>query len=384
MITSNPDSKIRVGVLVSTLPTGGAERVTFNVLTRLDPDKFESEVYFLKEPGTIGQSLLDHGIRGFSRIQRLRFDPFLIVRLTRRVRAFSPDVFLVLNCHRNAKFWGGLCSLFADTGAMVIAVHNTGTMNSKRSFNVIDRLFLASISSVIALSDSHARYIEHIDGFNPDRITIIENGIVPQVYENADAEKTRTLRHQLDIGQNDKIVMMVAGLRPEKAHEALIQAASILAPNRPEIKFLIVGDGPRREELERMTLTHKVQNSVVFLGERKDVSDLLHIADAVVLPSHPAVETLPLAVMEAMAAGVPVVASKVGSVPDMIEDGVNGRLISPADGEELAAVLVDLFDNESVARAIAAAAGRTVREKYTLDRMVSKYASLFERLARRD
>ena len=124
-----------------------------------------------------------------------------------------------------------------------------------------------------------------------------------------------------------------------------------------------------------------VEDHVLFVGEREDVADLLHVADIFVLPSRPAVETLPLSVMEAMAAGVPVIASAVGSVPDMIEDGVNGKLIPPADGDKLAVAIEDLLSNPTAAKKIAEAGTRTVLDRYTLDRMVGNYTKLFERLA---
>jgi glycosyltransferase involved in cell wall biosynthesis len=254
-------------------------------------------------------------------------------------------------------------------------------MDSQKNFNNIDRLFLASTPSIIALSRSHARYLERIDGIQQGKITIIENGIVPALYERADPDTTRSLRNAFGFHEHDKVVIMVAGLRPEKAHEALLRAANILTPDRPDIRFLIVGEGPRRQELEQLAHRLNLRHRAVFAGERHDVPDLLHVADILVLPSYAAVETLPLTIMEAMAAGVPVIASAVGSIPDMIEDGVNGKLISPGNGEELAAAITQLLDNEPLAKTIASAAGRTVRERYSLEQMIEKYSTLFERMA---
>ena len=379
--SSRPKEKIRVAVLVSTLPTGGAERVTFNVLTGLDPQRFESEVYFLKEPGTVGTKLLAQGVRGFPRLWRHRYDPLVVLRLSRRLRVFSPHIFLILHCHRNAMFWGGLCSFFADTGSRVIAVHHTGTMASHKNFENVDRWFLSSTRAIIALSKSHAEYLERVDGIEPRKITIIENGIVPELYNRTSPERVTALRQELGIAADHKVVMMVAGLRAEKAHESVIGAAKALTGDRPYLRFLIVGDGPRRRELEAMTERLGVRAHVIFLGERSDIPDLLHVANVLVLPSHNAVETLPLAIMEAMAAGVPVIASRVGSVPDMIVDGINGKLISPANAEELAAAITELIEKPELARAIADAGRRTVHERYTLEKMILNYTRLFERLA---
>jgi glycosyltransferase involved in cell wall biosynthesis len=278
-------------------------------------------------------------------------------------------------------FWGGLCSLFADTGRRAIAVHHTGTMASEKNFVGVDRLFLGSTAAIIALSPLHAQYIERVDGIPQSRQTIIENGIVTDKYMTPREDAVRLIRESIGISDGDKVVMIVAGLRPEKAHEAVLRAASVLAPSHTHVRFLIVGDGPRRAELEQMAQQLNVADRVHFVGERNDVSDLLHAADIFILPSHPAVETLPLSVMEAMAAGVPVIASAVGSVPDMIEDGVNGRLIPPADGDRLARVIEELLGDPAATKRIAEAGTRTVLERYTLDRMVENYTKLFAGLA---
>lgn len=256
-------------------------------------------------------------------------------------------------------------------------------MASHKNFENIDRWFLSSTRAIIALSRSHADYLERVDGIEPGKITIIENGIVPELYNRTSLEGLTALRQELGITADHKVVIMVAGLRPEKAHESVIEAAKTLTSDRPSLKFLIVGDGPRRHELEEMTERLGVRGDVIFLGERNDIPDLLHLANVLVLPSHPAVETLPLAIMEAMAAGVPVVASRVGSVPDMIVDGVNGKLISPANSRELAVAIADLLDNPALAHTIADAGRRTVHDRYTLEKMILNYTRLFERLADR-
>ena len=123
---------------------------------------------------------------------------------------------------------------------------------------------------------------------------------------------------------------------------------------------------------------------MLFLGERDDVPVLLALSDVLVLPSHDAVETLPLAILEAMAAGVPVVASAVGSVPDVIEDGVNGRLIAPADAHGLAGAVRDIMDDRAKSAQMAHNAGETVRTRYGVGRMVAGYQALFESLVTGD
>jgi glycosyltransferase involved in cell wall biosynthesis len=136
-----------------------------------------------------------------------------------------------------------------------------------------------------------------------------------------------------------------------------------------------------RESLDSKREALGLAERVRFLGRRSDIPELLHLSDVLVLPSHPAVETLPMAVLEAMAAGVPVVASAVGSVPDIIENGKNGRLIAPADANGLVSAICHIFDNGQETQQIIRRARETVENRYTAERMASKYGELFERLA---
>jgi glycosyltransferase involved in cell wall biosynthesis len=364
----------------STFVVGGAEAVLINLITRLPKDRFDTALYFLKDAGPLGRELLQTGCDGVDRLQRHRMDPTVLFRLSRRLNSFSPDVLFALD-HHNAMLWGGLSSLLSGVPRRVVASHSTGRMNGRKNFKGSDRFFLASVDAVVALSELHAQYLERHEGIDPAKIRIIENGIdVARYAETPAATALDALRKEVGVGTQDHVVMMVAALRPEKAHEALLMAARSIVASREGVKFLIVGDGARRAELERMRDDLDLGAYVTFLGVRSDVPALLAIADTVVLPSHPAVETLPMAVLEAMAAGVPVVASAVGSVPDLIEDKRNGLLIRPADANGLREAICYIIDNKEESVSLAEEARATVQEKYTIERMVSSYAALFERL----
>lgn len=359
---------------------GGAENVLVDLVTRLSTERFETSLYFFRDAGPLGHDLLQRGYSGVEGLQRHRMDPTVLFRLARRLSAFAPHVLLALD-HHNVMFWAGLSSLLAGVPRRVVASHSTGRMNGRRNFKGSDRLFIAGADTVVALSPSHARYLEQQETIDPARIEIIENGIDATRFDSPDPAAAARLHADLGIEEDDRVVVMVAALRPEKAHEALLEAAQSLTSTRGHMKFLVVGDGERRAELKRLRDAMKLERDVLFLGVRKDIPQLLALADVAVLPSHDAVETLPLAVLEAMAAGVPVVASAVGSVPDVIEHGRNGLLIRPADAIGLRDAICYIIDNKEESLALARRARNTVLERYTVDRMVSRYAALFERLA---
>ncbi|UCG51096.1 MAG: glycosyltransferase, partial [Candidatus Latescibacterota bacterium] len=302
-------------------------------------------------------------------------------RLVPRLKRFGPDILFSLD-HHNAMFWGRLSSIAARVPRRVVVSHSTGRMDSRKSFTAFDRLLMRFTDRVVALSATHAAYLRDVEEVDAAKIVVIENGIDATRYEKADRGVVDGLRRELGISDEHRVVAMVAALRPEKAHEALLEAADTLARDRPDLrlKLLIIGDGPRRGALEEMRNRLGLVSSVRFLGVRDDIPALLHLSDVLVLPSHPAVETLPLAVLEAMAAGTPVVASAVGSVPDIIEDGWNGRLIAPADAVGLSQAICHIFDKSQETQQIIEHARETVISRYTVQDMVSKYETLFESL----
>jgi len=379
MIT--PPARIKIAFLASTLPTGGAENVTLNLFSNIDRDRFDVRFFYLKGLGTVGERLSDLGFEQTTHLQKFRFDPLVVPRLVAALRSFSPRILFMLNCHRNAMLWGGMGALLARVPVRIIATHHTGTHRGPRNYADIDRLFLWSTTKILALSQRHADYIRDVDGIDPRKIHIIENGIHTGRYEEVDEGAVAEVRRSLGLGPEHSVVIMVARLHPEKAHDALLKAAHDLVRWRSQIRFLIVGDGPLRQSLMATAVELGLKDHILFLGERNDVATLLHAADVLVLPSRPVIETLPLSVMEAMAAGVPAIASSVGSVPDMITDGENGRLIPPADAAALAAAIREILQDHAAADRIRENARRTVTERFTVSRMVAQYEELFERLA---
>jgi len=372
-------SSIRIAFVASTFEVGGAERVVSEMIRRLDPARFNSQLYFLRNAGTIGRELLDSGVTGVENLQRGRIDPIAVVRLGDCFRRDRPDVVFCLD-HHNAMLWGRIAGLLAGAKALIVASHSTGLYGRRGSFRRSDRMMMRFTRCVVALSETHAAYLRDTEGIDPARIRIVENGIDTERYAKPEGSRSE-VREQFGLTPNDEVVIMVAALRPEKAHETLLAAASKLRNGRPNLRCLIVGDGDRRGELEAMSRRLALDGIVQFLGQRADIDRLLRASDVLVLPSKPVVETLPLCVLEAMAAGVPVVASRVGSVPDLVRDQETGVLIAPADPGELAAGIDYTLGDRSRSAAMAEAARKLVVERYGVGRMVRDYETLFEEMA---
>ncbi len=370
-------NNIRIAFVASSFVVGGAERVMFDLITRLPQERYESRLYFIKGAGTLGTELFQRGIEGAERLLYSRFDIFAFRRLARHLKDFRPHILFCLD-HRNTIILGGLAASTLGIPRRIVASHSTGRFGKKRNFTFVERIFIRGMDRFVAISEAHAAYTREVEGIDAEKIVVIENGIETRRFSKTEPVEIERVRTELGLSSGDRVVIMVAVLRPEKAHEALLDAAKRLVVSYSGLKFLIVGDGPRRAYLEEQKREKQLGENVYFLGQRRDVETLLHLSDILVLPSHPVVETMPLAVLEAMAAGVPVVASAVGSIPELVEDGVSGRLIPPADPVALAAAIAGLLDDEASAGRIAENARRIVEERYSVDRMVSKYEALFE------
>ena len=215
---------------------------------------------------------------------------------------------------------------------------------------------------VVANSSAAAQQLV-TEGVRPARIRVIPNGV------HLDRAVPRPSRPHV------QTIVTVANLRQEKAHEVLIDAAAMLTRRRPNLRFLIVGDGPRRAALETLVDERGLRGNVEFTGHRDDVPAVLAEADLFVLPSRS--EAFPNAAIEAMAAGLPVIASAVGGLLDLIESHRTGVLVPPDNPTALAGAIDGLISTPERAARIGADARATVTARYSFDRMVAAFDALY-------
>jgi glycosyltransferase involved in cell wall biosynthesis len=168
--------------------------------------------------------------------------------------------------------------------------------------------------------------------------------------------------------------MQVARLDPIKNHRLALEAVQQLIRSRPDVQFWIVGEGPERPAIKALCKQLQLESHVKLLGERRDVPELWNAADAAVLTSHS--EGIPLVLIEAMAAGLPVAATNVGGIPEIVTSGAEGQLTAPGDADALAAQL-EAFATSPELRERMGAAGRRRAEGFTEDRMISSYERLY-------
>ena len=369
----------RVEILASTLVTGGAERVIEALVIGLPAHGLPARVLCLHEPGEVGAAIARRGAPVVSRIARRRRDPFAAARLA-TILARNRDAVLFSLDHHDVVFAGSVAARLAGLRHRFLGVHSTGLWGKRSSFSMSDRFVLGSYEGIVALAKTHAEYLVRREGIEERKIRIIPNGVDAGRFRPVRSEAEReALRSALSIPASRFVVAMVAALRPEKNHGMLLDAAGRVKARRDDFIFLVVGEGPEEEQLRRRSRELSLGDTVRFLGRRDDIPSILSASDASVLCSHPVVETFPIAVLEAMSAGLPVVASDVGAVSEMIRDGEEGRIISPGDVEALAGSLVALADAPDARTRMGIKGRARVIRDFTVEGMVGRYAEMFDK-----
>ena len=354
--------RVPVCVVMTRFEPGGTERQMTELIRRLDQNRFAVHVAcFHREGGWLPRvveraaSVTEFPIHGFAK-PATAWQLLAFARWCRRMR-FA----VVQTCDLYANIFG---LPGAALGGVPVRIGSRRELNPDKSLSQIrlQRLAYRYARKVVANSPAAQRILER-EGLAPASIAVIPNGVDLAAFEaRSPAPAIRRF-------------IVVANLRPEKSHETLLAAVAALREECPDIEVEIVGDGPRRREIETLASREGVASNVTFLGHREDVPSLLANADAFVLPSRS--EAFPNSAIEAMAAGLPVIASAVGGLLDLIEHGRTGLLVPAGDSNALAAAMRSVVRSPERAIAMGRAARSEVQQRYSFDRMVSAFEHLY-------
>jgi glycosyltransferase involved in cell wall biosynthesis len=355
---------------------GGAEHLTMQIAERLDPERFESMVCATRfsrseqEKQTVleaAEALERRGVRflGLNRHTRAHVWAWRpLLSLLRRERVD------VIHAHKfGSNIWGVVFGQLCRVP--VIVTHEHGWSFKGRAKMILDRELIARGSDAfIAVSREDRRRMIEVERIAPERAVFVANGIpaLPPPSGN-------DVRGELGIGKEDLVVTTVGFLRQPKAMDVLIEAAARLAPRFPRLRVLIVGEGADRPVYEALIDKLGIGDTVKLLGLRSDVPDLLAETDVAVLSTNS--EGSPLSVMEYMDAGLPVVATRVGGIPDLIDHGVEGLLVEPRDPDGLAEAIARLLDDPDEARRMGERGRERRRREFDIDVMVRNLENLY-------
>jgi len=368
-------TSIRLLHLLNTLGDAALTRLVLNLVRGLDQERYELHVgcLFGGEPladelRRAGASVVNFEMQGYR-------DLGVISRVHRYIRCH--DVQVVHTHILRADLVGWLASRLAGSHCLFATKHNLGYAAGQEKRTVRNLLYYVSLympDVVIAVSDRLRQRLVHLPGLSDGRVVTIHNGIDADHYFIPEAGDA--CRRELGISGEIDMIGYLGRLAAGKGLETLIQAMPAILQTRPQVRLLLVGEGPMRDVLIGLAHDIGVSSAVLFTGFRTDVPRLLAALDLFVLPS--LTEGLPLSLLEAMAAGKPVVASPVGGVVELIEDEVTGLLVPPSDPAGLALAILRLLQDKDVAERVSRQARFHVADCFTLQRMVQAYDALYQ------
>jgi glycosyltransferase involved in cell wall biosynthesis len=284
--------------------------------------------------------------------ERFRFDPRALRSLREAVERRAPD--LLLTHHVKSHFLARASGL--ARALPWVAYHHGYTTTDRKmlAYNRLDHWSLPAARRVVTVCEAFARELETKRGVAREKIFVQHNSI--NAGREVGEDEVRRLKERLGVEAGERVVLTVGRLSREKAQADLLRAFARLAREKAEVRarLVLVGEGPERVVLERLAAELRIDGRVVFAGQTSDVAPFYAAADLFALPSHS--EGSPYALLEAMAAGVPVVATRVGGVPEIVSDGESALVVAPRDEQALAGALARLLSDESLARSLAAAA----------------------------
>jgi glycosyltransferase involved in cell wall biosynthesis len=363
--------KIAVMFAVTSLTYGGAETLLLNLIRRIDRSRFSPELCCIKQRGHLGEELSNE-IATFAYGLKSKYDVRVLPWMTRLLRSRRTDALVTVGAG-DKMFWGRLAAQRVGVPVIISALHTTGWPDK---VNRLNRWLTPLNDAFVGVAPTHARHLIENECFPEDKVHVIPNGVDAQRFTLR--ARDRTLTRKLGIPDAAPVVGIVARLDPVKNHEMFLEVARQVRAEEPATHFLVVGDGPRREGLERLADALGLQDCVHFLGSRADVPELLSLMNVFTLTSY--IEANPVSILEAFSSGVPVVATRVGSVPDTVADEANGYLVEAGDVAGMSARIVRLIRSPHEAEAMGNYGRQQVVEQWSLEQMVLGYEQLIQNL----
>jgi sugar transferase (PEP-CTERM/EpsH1 system associated) len=370
---SMANRKLKILHVLDSLGVGGMERVVIDVVNGLDPEIFDQKVCCISRKGEAadflwkGADCIDLGKGG-------KADHLMPLKIARLIREVQPHII-------HTQSWSGV-----DTAIAMVCSRLPGLVHSEHGRNLpyihfepwkrklARRCLYHRADAVFAVSSELRDYYCRETGFPLDRMGVIPNGIDPRRIDDA---ARFGVREQLGIDDDDFVIGTVARLDQTKDTMTLARAFTDLYRSQrdPKLKLLVVGDGEKKAEIQGYVDAQGMSRRVIFTGLRHDVPALLGAMNLFALSSLS--EGIPITVLEAMCASLPVLATNVGALPELVEEGVTGFLVEPKNVADLAERISRFYQRRELARDFGMAGRRKVENEFRLDRMLERYADLY-------
>lgn len=373
-MTTDSAAPIPILFCITELNNGGAERALVEIVTRLDRARWQPKVISLGPRGELVDNLEQAGIEVVCLDACCKLDFRILFRLIREIRSFRPRILQTFLFHANlvGRIAGVIARVPKIVGGIRVAEKRGGT------YLLLDRWTEGMVNRQVCVSESVRQFAITQVKLSPQKLVTIPNGIDVERFQQA----TPLAREEFGLHPEDLIALFVGRLDPQKGLDLLLEAAARLAEPFPQLKWLIVGQGSESARLRYQITEAGISDRVQLTGQRKDIPELMKMADLFVFPSR--WEGMPNVILEAMVAGLPIVSSRVEGVEELLTDNVSAALFPPNSSEELIRTLSDLLNHPDRLQQFARQAQQDITDNHRWETVSKRYQDLYEELLGND
>ena len=366
---------INILYVIDNLEIGGAQELILTTLKAINRQKYHLIIASLFSGGGILDEILKQGIKVCELRMKSKYDLAVIFKMA---GIMKKEKIKIVHTHLAlSNFYGRLAAKLAGVPVIVTTYHNI-IFSKKFYYFWSDRLMRPFTDKMITVSEAIEGWMIKHERVNPLKIFTIYNAIDLNKFSVAGNFSEK--RKSLNLGEKEFLIGIVAALSEQNNVSCTIKAMAEMIKVFPEAKLLIVGDGPLRGELEDLSSKLKIKANTIFYGQRRDIPEILPIID--VFTISPSFEGFGIVLLEAMIYGKPVVATRTGGIPEIVEDQKTGFLVSPNKPEVLAEAILKLLKNKELARSMGEKGRKLVREKFNSGIMVGKLEKVYDLLIR--
>ena len=370
-------NKIKICHVTFDMRIGGAEQVILNLVTHTDPSRFDVSILCLENRlGPWGEALQQKGYATTCLGRRPGFDIPLILNIRRHILAHDIQV---LHCHQYTPYVYGVMAAMLTRCRVIFTEHGRFFPDVRKPKRILINPFLNLFTHrVTAISKATRQALIQYENFPARHIAVVYNGIASERFQKIEVEARDVEKKKLlGIDGDVKVLGTVARLDGIKNQQMMIKALKKVHQWHPETKLLIVGDGPERQNLEKLVDALELSSHVMFTGFRQDTHLFYQLMDIFLLTSFS--EGTAMTLLEAMASGVPCIATGVGGNPEIVEDERSGFLV-PSDDEIVLAKKISFLFNDSVLMKNMGKEGRFVfQKKFLIDNMIQIYHCMYDK-----
>lgn len=376
---------VTVMQLVLNLEIGGMEKLLYDLVEKMDKQLVSSTICCLDNKlGYFGEELRRLGYPVYTLQRKPGIDWTLIRELMAVIQQENVDV--IHAQQYSPFFYAAMTSLYSKLPRskpfpkLMYTVHGIAYPHQKRMKRMVaNPLLNRFVQEIITISNDTKSKLAMYENFPIQRIRVIYNGIDFNRFSQKIDPAAK--KQSLGVSSDCKVIGVVARLDPIKNHAMLLRAFQKIMQKMPETELFIVGNGPEEKPLKALAQSLNIMEKTHFLGMRNDVSELLHIFNVSVLPSFS--EGMSVTLLEAMGAGVPVVATNVGGNPEVVIDQETGYLVPNDNEQEMTATLLRLLQDPETCQRIGNAGKQRAYARFTLEKMVQAYTDLYLKLGER-